>query len=679
MPENVSPAPTASTAASAPASLPGALDAEIDKLPSRDKKSGHAEFAHMVAKALREERFEDLENAAARLRRTPFVSFADGTPCLAIFYSGLGADEAYGKTPESWAEWRRVFDRWAAAFPQSATRPVAEAGAFIALAWHRRGGGSAREVEGSGWTGFFENLAISRKLLEEAPRACPHRFAALQTVAMGQNWGREEYEKLYQAATTEWPGYLPYYERKAIYLLPRWHGRTGEIAAWAQSEARSNRSGLGASIYAIIAEASSSYTLESESMLRVDGFEWAPLRESLRALVAATPRSAYNAFRATHWAWRCNDKETAHEFFRPVANEPRGGSFTEGELRQMKAWLGVSKPALETVASIPFATYASRPERDGMILALRATPDGRHVVAGDLGGTVTLLSLPSLKLVAQNATPDDAGRLQISPDGSRIAAGSCSRISEIFEFDAATLAQVGEPVKITGELTDFAYATNDSFVCALGSYEEPPRVLLVSAQGESRVVEWLRAEKSFRPEISLFRSGHQAAFTDPGGIAVYDLKQESLLRRVRSLQGQSPRRVAFRSDGQAFAYVTQTDGAPSTLELWQGPEWTPESVLSRQGPAGYVSCMAWSPDHRWIAVGGDTGQIWLWPAKGGEARLVGENMRWIRAIEFSPDGRWLISGSDDHLVRVWDLGPLSEAPPFGGASGGSKEDSLVER
>lgn len=47
-------------------------------------------------------------------------------------------------------------------------------------------------------------------------------------VALGQGWDRESYERLFSEATAFEPSYPAYYQEKAAYLLPRWHGRAGE-------------------------------------------------------------------------------------------------------------------------------------------------------------------------------------------------------------------------------------------------------------------------------------------------------------------------------------------------------------------------------------------------------------------------------------------------------------------
>jgi WD40 repeat protein len=98
---------------------------------------------------------------------------------------------------------------------------------------------------------------------------------------------------------------------------------------------------------------------------------------------------------------------------------------------------------------------------------------------------------------------------------------------------------------------------------------------------------------------------------------------------------------------------------PVRTDLYGEP--LPEGAIARMGKiglrhSGYVFCVAFSPDGKTLASGGQDKVIRLWETSTGKAlrQFVG-HVEDVTSIAFSPKGDALVSGSRDKTIRFWDV------------------------
>ncbi|MGO8789061.1 MAG: WD40 repeat domain-containing protein [Terriglobia bacterium] len=132
---------------------------------------------------------------------------------------------------------------------------------------------------------------------------------------------------------------------------------------------------------------------------------------------------------------------------------------------------------------------------------------------------------------------------------------------------------------------------------------------------------------------------------------VFDRTLKTPVQPIRGLAfgGNSPTLAALGGDNSVWVWNVASGDVLKTITLADRPK--------------SVSCMAFSPDGKWMVTGEDftraeifTGKIELLDAVAGrEVRALATHHWEVESLAFSRDGHWLVSGNWDRKVRVMEF------------------------
>jgi hypothetical protein len=288
-----------------------------------------ATISASTQKAFFREDFSQMEEVS-RVYRAEKSRTSSGIWKLTLFYAGIAtAIDIQTREKEREAAFHELESKtmkWAQKYPSSPAAHIAHSMVLIEHGWAFRGVGYASTVKPEAWAPFRRYIAMARENLDlhkSVAAIDPRWYETMLTVARAEGWDRDQFESLLNEALDREPLFYQTYFLALEYLLPKWHGGTSEIEAFAQDAVKRTSSQEGQGMYARI------YWFASQTQFQNDIFTsslavWSRMKDGFEDVIARYP-DAWNLNNYAKFACLAQDKPKTRELLMRIESmvEPK--------------------------------------------------------------------------------------------------------------------------------------------------------------------------------------------------------------------------------------------------------------------------------------------------------------------------------------------------------------------
>jgi WD40 repeat protein len=311
------------------------------------------------------------------------------------------------------------------------------------------------------------------------------------------------------------------------------------------------------------------------------------------------------------------------------------------------------QPVLPTKAELLFSFHGHQQ----MIRAVTWSPDGTMLASG--GNDAQLVTWTADGMVRHTIRHRAAvSALAWSPDSQRLVTASANQVLFLNAQMGTTLARSTQRHFAT--VTSLAWSAHGQQQVVSGALD---RRAIVWNTTNYRTQEIFTRHTAPIDAVSWAADGQTVASSSQGGVIRVWMAANGHEVHNSYMDAQiSMRALAFTPVGGQLA----VGGDDGMVRLWNGLTCQQQGIkgglnictdtpMRLQASNKPIRVLAWSPDARFLAVGGDDGMVTVWyPAQEAKPLLTIQHTTAVHSLAWSPNGKQLVTAAGN-IAMLWTL------------------------
>jgi WD40 repeat protein len=293
--------------------------------------------------------------------------------------------------------------------------------------------------------------------------------------------------------------------------------------------------------------------------------------------------------------------------------------------------------------------------RGASVGSVAFSPDGKYLASGCSDQSAILWDLSTGRVLHKFPGEESVDAVAFGPEGRLLA--TAGHDEQVTLWDASTGRKISELSGHEGIIWSLSFSPDGKLV-ASGGNDETVKLWEVET---GRLKATLSGHEGSVTGVEFLGNGKLiASGSVDGTVRIWDVSTGETRRELSpDFEVES---VSVSPDGQLLAVGGGSFSRPATTVVWNLK--TGEKIHTRSGPEGVIRFVAFGPEGKRLASGGDQGKVVVEGPRTGKVISTIRMGKRVHSGAFSPDGKLLATGNRDGLVQLWNPETGKEAHPL---------------